>query len=118
MLEEQCHKMQRQHKEKKLVKAKVRKETKKQEFEKEEKKKKWMEYLQQLQNEVLVKDAALLKSVKESQIMGSKCKEVTSENNKKQWPSKKAKEKKPEKYYRNARVKMRDDNPCVRLCMC
>ena len=49
-----------------MVKAKVRKETKKQEFEKEEKKKKWMEYLQQLQNEVLVKDAALLKSVKES----------------------------------------------------
>jgi len=41
-----------------------------------------MEYLQQLQNKVLAEDATLLGDAEGSQIMGSKCKEVTSQDKK------------------------------------
>jgi len=44
----------------------------------EEKKK--LEYIQQLQNEVLEEEAALLKGAEESQITGSKQKKVTTGN--------------------------------------
>ena len=74
------------------------------------KKKRKLEYFQQLQDEVLVKDV-LLKSTEESQIIGSKHKEVTSGD-------KKAKKKKLEKYCKDTRVKIEGDNPyerCVHI---
>jgi len=57
---------------------------------KEKKKKKWLEYLQQLQNKVLTENTALLEGTERSQVIGSKCKEVTFRDEKGQWPSKKA----------------------------
>ena len=44
------------------MEAKTRKEVKKQKVVKEKKKKKWIEYLQQLQDEILVEDITLLES--------------------------------------------------------
>jgi len=41
-----------------------------------------MEYLQQLQDEILVEDAALLRGAERSHIIGSKHKKVISENKK------------------------------------
>ena len=59
----------------------------------EKKKKKWLEYLQQLWDEVLVKDAIFLEGTEGSQITGSKCKEVSLGDEEGWQPSKKAKEK-------------------------
>ena len=56
----------------KAVEAKTKEEAKKRRLAKKKKKKKWIEYLQQLQNKVLVEDAALLEGTKESQIVESK----------------------------------------------
>ena len=75
------------------AKAKIKKKAKKQRLVEEKKKKKWLEYLQQLQNKMLVKDATLLEGTERSQIVGSKYKEVASGDEERQWPSKKAKEK-------------------------
>ena len=55
---------------------------------------------------MLVENTTLLEGTKESQIMGSKCKEVISRDEEGQWPSKKARRKQLEKYYRGATVKM------------
>jgi len=71
-----------------------------------------LEYLQQLQNEMLEEEATLLESAEESQVMGSKHKEVAFRDKEGQWPSKKAKRKQLEKYYRGVVVKMKDANPC------
>ena len=49
----------------------------------EKEKKKQLEYLQQLQNKVLAKDAALLESAERSQVVGSKYKEVVSRDEEK-----------------------------------
>jgi len=43
-----------------------------------EKKKKMLEYFQQLQDKMLEEEAALLEGTKGSQIMESKCKEITT----------------------------------------
>jgi len=43
-----------------------------------------MEYLQQLWNEVLEEEAALLEGAEGSQIMGSKCKEIATRDKEKQ----------------------------------
>ena len=65
----------------KEAEAKVRKEAKKRRVVKEEKKKKrTLEYIQQLQNEMLEKDTTILESTEEFQIIGSKYKEVFPEN--------------------------------------
>jgi len=72
-----------------------------------------MEYLQQLQDEVLEKEAALLEGAKKSQVVGSKCKEIATGDKKKQWPSKKARG----KYHGGTTVKMGGANLCER-CMC
>jgi len=56
----------------KVAKTKIREETKKRWPAEKEDKRKWMEYLQQLQDKVLVKNTNLLKGIKESQITGSK----------------------------------------------
>ena len=82
-----------------------------------EKKKKWLEYLQQLQDKVLVKDAILLEGTERLQVVGSKCKKVTSRNEKEQWPFKKARGKQLRKYCRDAIVKMGGTNSCER-CVC
>jgi len=74
--------------------------------EEEERKRRMVEYLQQLWDEVLEKEAALLERAKESQIMGSKYKEVIAGDEKGQQPSKKARGKQPEKYHGGATVKM------------
>ena len=65
-----------------------------------------VEYLQQLQDEMLEKEAALLEGAKGSQIVGSKCKEITVRDEEEQQPSKKARRKQPEKYYRDTTVKI------------
>jgi len=63
---------------------------------------------------VLEEEATLLKEAEGSQVAGSKHKEIATRDEKKQWPSKKARGKQPEKYCRGATVKMRGTNPCER----
>jgi len=59
--------------------AKAKKEAERQRIaEKEERKKRTMEYLQQLRDEVLWKEAALLEGAEGSQVVGSKCKKVAA----------------------------------------
>ena len=55
---------------------------------------------------MLEKEAALLERAEESQIIGSKYKEVTTGDEEGQQPSKKARKKQPEKYHGGAAVKM------------
>ena len=62
---------------------------------------------------MLEEKAALLEGAEESQIIGSKRKEVAAEDKEGQQPSKKARE----KYCGGAAVKIGDSNPCKR-CMC
>jgi len=85
--------------------------------EEEERKKRMMEYLQQLRDEVLKKEATLLEGTEESQVVGSKCKEVTAGDEKVQRPSKKARGKQLGKYCKGTAVKMRGATPCKR-CVC
>jgi len=58
---------------------------------KKKKKKRTLEYLQQLWNKILVEDAVLLEGTVRSQIIESKCKEVSLEDNRDCQPSKEAK---------------------------
>ena len=67
-------------------------------MEEKERKKRTIEYLQQLWNEVLEEEAALLEGAEESQVMGSKHKKVTAGDEEEQQPSKKARGKQPGKY--------------------
>ena len=93
----------------KIAKAKIRKETKKWRLVEEEDKKKWMEYLQQLWNEVLAKNIAILGDNEVFQVIGSKQKKITtifSEDKVGQQLSKKIKENQPGKYYEDAVVKI------------
>ena len=73
-----------------------------------------MEYLQQLWNKVLVENITLLGGMEGSQVIGTKCKEVILGDKKKWWPSKKNKGKQPARYCGDARIKMKDVNPCER----
>jgi len=98
--------------------AKVKEEAKRQRVvEEEERKKRTMEYLQRLRDEVLEKEAALLERAEESQVAGSKCKEIAAGDEEEQWPSKKARGKQPGKYRGGAAVKMGGSIPCER-CVC
>jgi len=63
----------------------------------EKRKKRTVEYLQRLWDEVLEEEAVLLGGAEGSQIMGSKCKEVTARDKEVQQPSKKARGKQPGK---------------------
>jgi len=81
--------------------------------EEKERKRRTMEYLQQLQDEVLEKEATLLKGAKESQFMESKCKKVTTRDEEGQQPFKKVRG----KYHGDAAVKMEGSNLCER-CVC
>ena len=100
-----------------MVEAKVREEAKKKRLAEKKKKKKRLEYIQQLQDEVLVKDAALFEGTEGSQITGSKCKEYTLGDEEGQWLSKKAKEKQPRRYYRDTGVKM-EGAILYKRCVC
>ena len=73
-----------------------------------------VEYLQQLQDEMLEEEAALLKGTEGSQAAESKCKEITTRDEEEQQPFKKAKGKQPEKYHRGTTVKIGGVNPCER----
>jgi len=66
---------------------------------------------------VLEEEATLLEGAEGSQVVGSKCKEVTAEDEEEQRPSKKAREKQPGKYCGGAAVKMGGAIPCER-CVC
>ena len=76
-----------------------------------------MEYLQWLQDEVLEEETALLEGAEESQVAGSKRKEVTAGDKEGQQPSKKARRKQLGKHRRGATVKMGGATPCER-CVC
>ena len=64
------------------VETKVKEEAKRQRFVEEEKKRKNLEYIYQLQDKVLVEDTTLLEGAERSQVMGSKCKYITSRDKK------------------------------------
>ena len=74
---EACYVEHIAQKARKVVEAKIREEAEKRRLVEEKKKKKRLEYLQQLQDKVLVKDATLLESAEGSQIVGSKHKKIT-----------------------------------------
>jgi len=94
---------------------KTREEAEKQRVaEEEERKRRTMEYLQQLRDEVLEEETALLEGAEGSQVAGSKCKEVAARDKEVQRLSKKARGKQLEKYRRGAAVKMGGANPCER----
>ena len=78
--------------------------------EEEERKRRTIEYLQWLQDEVLEEEATLLERAEESQVTGSKCKEIATRDKEEQQPSKKTRE----KYRGGATVKMGSANPCER----
>jgi len=63
---------------------------------------------------VLEEEAVLLEGAEGSQVMGSKCKEVTARDEEGQQPSKKARGKQLGKYCRGAIVKMGGANLCER----
>jgi len=142
MLEEQRHQMQRWHekeqqsllrlqeaaearraehaaqKARREVEDKAKEEAERQRVaEEEERKKRTREYLQQLRDEVLEEETALLEGAEGSQAAGSKCKEVAAGDEEEQRPSKKARGKQPEKYRGGAAVKMGGATPCER-CVC
>jgi len=66
---------------------------------------------------VLEKEVTLLEGAEGSQVVGSKCKKITTGDEKEQQSSKKARGKQPEKYCRGAAVKMGGATPCKR-CVC
>ena len=65
---------------------------------------------------MLEEEAALLERAEGSQVAESKCKEITTRDEKGQWPSKKARGKQLEKYYEDATVKIGGAILCKR-CM-
>jgi len=66
---------------------------------------------------VLEEETALLEGAKESQVIGSKCKKVATEDKEEQQPSKKARRKQLGKYRGGATVNIGGATPCER-CMC
>jgi len=63
---------------------------------------------------VLEEEAALLEGAEESQVIGSKCKEVATGDKEGQQPFKKARGKQPGKYCGGATAKMGGSNSCER----
>jgi len=97
------------------VEAKAKEEAERQRVaEEEERKRRTMEYLQRLQDKVLEEEAALLEGAEESQVAGSKRKEIAARDEEVQRPSKKARGKQPGKYRGGAAVKMGGANPYER----
>ena len=75
---------------------------------------KWLEYIQQLWNEVIVEDTTLLEDTEGSQITGFKHKEISPEDDIDCQPFKKAKGKQPTRYQGDNSIKMGGTNPCER----
>jgi len=113
-LEEAAKLCQTEHAEKKArreAEKKAWKEAKRQRVvEDKKRKRRTMEYLQQLQNKVLEEEATLLEGADKSQVVRSKCKDITARDKEEQQPSKKAREKQPGKYHGDAAVKMGGTN--------
>ena len=65
---------------------------------------------------MLEEEATLLEGAEGSQIIGSKCKEVTAGDEEEQWPSKKARGKQPGKYCGGVTVKMGVLSPARDVC--
>jgi len=63
---------------------------------------------------MLEEETILLEMAEGSQVTGSKCKDVAAGDKERQWPSKKARGKQPEKYHRSVAVKMGGVNSCER----
>ena len=63
---------------------------------------------------MLEEEVTLLEGAEEFQVMGFKCKKVTTRDKERQRPSKKAKGKQQGKYCGSAVVKMGGANPCER----
>jgi len=82
--------------------------------EEKKKKKRTVEYVQWLWDKVLEEETALLEGAKGFQVVGSKHKEVVTEDKKGQQSSKKARGKQPGKYHGGATVKIEGTNPCER----
>ena len=78
-----CHIKCVAQKVRKVVKAKTREEAKKRRLAEKENKRKKLEYLQQLQDEVLAKDVTLLESTEGSQVIKTKYKKTTIGDEKK-----------------------------------
>jgi len=115
---EACHAEHAAQKARREAEARAKEEAERQRVvEEKERKKRTVEYLQQLQDEVLEEEAALLEGAEGSQVAGSKCKEVAAGGEEEQRPSKKARGKQLGKYRGGAAVKMRDATPCKR-CVC
>jgi len=66
------------------VEKRAKEEAERQRIAEEKKKRKMLEYLQQLQDEVLEEEKVLLEGTEKSQVAGSKCKEITSGDKKRQ----------------------------------
>ena len=99
------------------MEAKVKEEAERQRVaEEKERKKRTVEYLQQLQDEVLEKEATLLEEAEGSQVTGFKYKEVTTGDEEEQRPSKKARGKQPGKYCGGVTVKMGMLPPARDVC--
>jgi len=98
------------------VEAKVREKAERKRIieQKKKKKKRTLNYLQQLQNEVLAENTTFLESAEGSQIIESKHKEIPLENDRDCQPSKKTKEKQLTRYYRDNRIKIGGANSCER----
>jgi len=97
--------------------AKAKEEAERQRVaEKKERKKRTVEYLQQLQDEVLEEEATLLEEAKGSQVTGFKCKEVTTGDEEEQQPSKKARGKQLGKYCGGITVKIGVLPPARDVC--
>ena len=76
-----------------------------------------LEYIQWLWDKVIAEDTTLLKGAERSQVAGSKCREILSENDMGHWPFKKAKGKQPARYWGDMGIKLGGSNLCER-CVC
>ena len=101
----------------KAAKAKILEKTEKRKQIEEVEKKKWLEYIKKLWDKVLVQNVTLMKSAENFQVMEVKHKKVYLKGKIELQPFKKAKEKQPNKYYRDIVIKMGDNNLCKR-CVC
>ena len=109
---EVCHIKQAVQKIRKINKTKVWEKVEKKKLV-EKKKRKWLEYLKKLQNEVLTKNAILIASTENFQIVRTKHKEVVNiflEDKAGLQLFKKVKGKQLKKYCENAIVKIGDNN--------
>ena len=89
-----CQAERTAQKARKKVKEKAHEKAERQRVaEEEERKRRTVEYLQQLQDEVLEEEATLLEGAEGSQIAGSKYKKVIARDKEGQRPSKKARRK-------------------------